>query len=83
METTLDLDDNLIEEARRLGCHKTKQDAVIAALAEYVQRRKQLCVLKAFGTVDFDPKYDYKAGRRRGSSGASIRSSSLKSRARS
>jgi Arc/MetJ family transcription regulator len=65
MATNLALDDNLIEEARRAGRHKTKKDAVTAALAEYVQRRKQLRILKAFGTVDFDPKYDYKAERRR------------------
>ncbi len=65
MATNLALDDNLIEEARRVGRHKTKKDAVTAALAEYVQRRKQLRILTAFGTVDFDPKYDYKAGRRR------------------
>jgi Arc/MetJ family transcription regulator len=65
MATNLSLDDNLVEEARRAGHHKTKKDPVIAALAEYVQRRKQLRILKAFGTVDFDPKYDYKAERRK------------------
>jgi Arc/MetJ family transcription regulator len=65
MATNLALDDNLIEEARRAGHHKTKKDAVTAALAEYVQRRKQLRILKAFGSLDFDPKYDYKAERRR------------------
>jgi Arc/MetJ family transcription regulator len=63
--TNLALDDDVIEEARRAGRHKTKKDAVTAALAEYVQRRKQLRILKAFGSVDFDPKYDYKAERRR------------------
>jgi hypothetical protein len=57
-------DDKLIEEARRVGQHKTKKDAVTAALVEYIQRRKQLRILRAFGTVDFDPKYDYKAERR-------------------
>jgi hypothetical protein len=30
-----------------------------------VKRRKQLRLLKAFGSVDFDPGYDYKAERRR------------------
>ena len=56
----------LIGEARRIGRHKTKKDAVTAALVEYIQRRKQLRILEAFGTVDFDPTYDYKAERRRG-----------------
>jgi Arc/MetJ family transcription regulator len=57
------LDDTLIEEARRLGGHKTKKDAVNAALREYVQRRQQLEVLGFFGQVDYDPGYDYKAER--------------------
>ena len=65
MATNLALDDSLIEEAVRIGGHKTKKEAVTAALAEYVKRRKQLRILKAFGSVDFDPKYDYKAERRR------------------
>lgn len=64
MATNLALDDSLIEEARRTGGHRTKKEAVTAALAEYVKRRKQLRVLDAFGTIDFDSKYDYKAGRR-------------------
>jgi Arc/MetJ family transcription regulator len=63
--TNLALDDRLIEEARRAGGHKTKKEAVNAALDEYVRRRKQLQILNAFGTIDFDPSYDYKAERRR------------------
>jgi Arc/MetJ family transcription regulator len=65
MATNLALDDKLIEEAQRVGRHKTKKDAVTAALAEYVRRRKQLRILDAFGTFEFDPAYDYKAERSR------------------
>jgi Arc/MetJ family transcription regulator len=65
MPTNLALDDKLIEEAQRVGKHKTKREAVTAALAEYVKRRRQLRILDAFGTFDFDPAYDYKAERRR------------------
>ncbi len=65
MATNLALDDNLIEAARRAGAHKTKKEAVTAALAEYVKRHNQLRILEAFGSVDFDPEYDYKAERRR------------------
>jgi Arc/MetJ family transcription regulator len=65
MPTNLALDDKLIEEARRSGGHKTKKEAVTAALAEYVRRRKQLEILQDFGTYDFDPNYDYKAERNR------------------
>jgi len=66
MATNLALDDRLIEEARRAGKHKTKKDAVNAALAEYVRKRKQIRILGAFGTFSVDPSYDYKAERRRG-----------------
>ena len=65
MATNLALDDNLIEAACRAGSHKTKREAVTAALTEYVQHRKQLEILKLFGTIDFDSTYDYKAERRR------------------
>lgn len=60
MATNLAIDDRLIEEARRVGGHKTKKEAVTAALDEYVRRRKQLQILEHFGTIDFDPTYDYK-----------------------
>ncbi len=65
MATNLALDDTLIEAARRAGGHRTKKEAVTAALNEYIQRRKQLGILELFGTVDFDPAYDYKAERRK------------------
>jgi Arc/MetJ family transcription regulator len=65
MATNLALDDKLIEEAQKVGRHRTKKEAVTAALSEYVQRRKQQRILEAFGTFDFDPGYDYKAERRR------------------
>ena len=65
MATNLALDDALIEEARRAGKHKTKKEAVTAALDEYVKRRKQVRILEAFGSFEFDPAYNYKAERRR------------------
>lgn len=64
MATNLAIDDKLIEEARRLGEHKTKKEAVTTALEQYIRRHKQLQILEDFGTVDFDPEYDYKAWRR-------------------
>jgi hypothetical protein len=65
MATNLHLDDSLICEAQRLGGHKTKKDAVVAALEEYVRIREQIKIIDLFGTVDFDPGYDYKEERRR------------------
>jgi Arc/MetJ family transcription regulator len=64
MATNLALDDGLIEEAQRSGKHKTKKEAVTAALQEYIRRRKQQRILEAFGKFEFDPAYDYKAERR-------------------
>ena len=65
MPTNLAIDDSLIEEARRIGQHKTKKEAVTCALAEYIAHRKRLKILDSFGTIDFDPEYDYKADRKR------------------
>jgi hypothetical protein len=79
MPTNLALDDHLIEEARRAGRHKTKKEAVTAALDEYVRKRKQMRILEAFGTFSLDPAYDYKAERQR-NAGSSPNRSSRRSR---
>ncbi len=65
MATNLAIDDRLIEEARRTGRHKTKKEAVTAALDEYIKRRKQLGILELAGAIVYDPRYDYKAARQR------------------
>jgi hypothetical protein len=64
MATNLALDDQLIEEARLLGGHRTKREVVTQALLDYVQKKKQLQVLRSFGTIDFDPVYDASAQRK-------------------
>ena len=64
MATNLAIDDRLIDEARRIGKHKTKKEAVTAALDEYIRHRKQLEILKLFGTIDYDPTYDYRKMRK-------------------
>jgi hypothetical protein len=60
MATNLAIDDRLINEARRIGKHKTKKAAVTAALTEYIGHRKRMKILELFGTIDYDPDYDYK-----------------------
>jgi Arc/MetJ family transcription regulator len=65
MPTNLAIDDRLLEEAQRIGGQRTKKATVTEALEEYIQRRKQAKILKLFGTVEFDPTYDYKKQRRR------------------
>ena len=64
MATNLDLDDKLIEAARQLGGHKTKRDAVTRALEEYVRWLRQQAIVSDFGTIDYDPKFDYNEQRR-------------------
>jgi Arc/MetJ family transcription regulator len=40
--TNLQVDDELIKKALELGGHKTKKEAVNAALKEYTERREQI-----------------------------------------
>jgi len=61
--TKLAIDDKLVETAKRLGGHRTKREAVNEALTEYIQRRDRLAALKTLGTIDFDPRFDYKRAR--------------------
>ncbi len=63
MATNLAIDDRIIEEAKKLGRHRTKKAAVTEALQEYVQRRKQSEIFKIFSKIDYDNDYDYKKQR--------------------
>jgi len=65
MATNLQIDDRLIIKAVKLGRHKTKKAAVTKALIEYIDHIEQEKILSMFGTVDYDPKYDYKRQRPR------------------
>jgi len=64
MATNLAIDDQLIEQARKLGHHRTKKDAVTAALDEYIRRRQQQEILTLFGKIEYDENYDYKRERK-------------------
>lgn len=64
MATNLALDDRLIMDAVKLGGHKTKREAVTAALEEYIKAKKRVGILDLFGKVDFDPAWDHKTARR-------------------
>lgn len=65
MPTNLALDPELLEEAHRIGGHRTKKATVTEALREYILRRKQQKVLDLFGTIEYDADYDYKEQRNR------------------
>jgi hypothetical protein len=46
-----------------LGKHKTKKGAVTEALVEYIQRRKQVEILRLFHSIEYEADYDYKKQR--------------------
>ena len=65
MATNLALDPKLIIEAQKIGGFKTKKETVNTALLEYIQRHKQLEIIKLFGSIDYDSDYNYKEERNR------------------
>lgn len=64
MATNLNIDDDLLNEAQRLGGKRTKRDTVQEALEEYVRRRRQKDILQLAGKVELT-SYDYKTERSR------------------
>jgi Arc/MetJ family transcription regulator len=65
MATNLALDDRVVNKAVKVGGHKSKREAVMAALEEYVRKRARLRIFELEGQIDYDPRYDHKAARRR------------------
>jgi Arc/MetJ family transcription regulator len=65
MATNLAIKQELLLEALEVSGLKTKKDTVNLALKEFINRRKQMEILKLFGKLDPDPDYDYKKGRYR------------------
>jgi Arc/MetJ family transcription regulator len=60
MATNLQIDDHLLNRARKVGGFRTKKETVNEALAEFLRRREQRGITDLFGTVDFTPGFDYK-----------------------
>ncbi|TVQ06298.1 MAG: type II toxin-antitoxin system VapB family antitoxin [Balneolaceae bacterium] len=65
MATNLDIEDSLIERAKKAGKHKTKKETVTRALTEYIERREQKKVKELFGKIKYDEGYSYKDSRYR------------------
>lgn len=65
MATNLAIDDQLLQEALKVGGHRTKKATVTEALEEYIRRRRQARVVELFGTIDFDKVAGTKGQRRR------------------
>ena len=64
MPTNLAIDDDLLNEALKIGGCKTKKSTVNEALREYIMRRKQKDILSLFGKIEMHPDYDYKKERK-------------------
>lgn len=65
MATNLAIDPALLDEALRVGGHRTKKATVTEALEEYIRRRRQREILDLFGSIEYDADYDYKKQRSR------------------
>ena len=65
MATNLSIDPKLLDRALEVSGERTKKAAVTKALREFIARREQKRILELFGSLDWDPDYDYKAERSR------------------
>jgi Arc/MetJ family transcription regulator len=66
MPTNLAIDPELLARALAVSGEKTKKAAVTRALKEFIARREQKKLRELFGSMDWDPDFDYKAERSRG-----------------
>jgi putative antitoxin of VapBC-like toxin-antitoxin system len=64
MATNLAIDDRLLEQAQKVGRHRTKRETVNAALEEYIRHREQQEILSLFGKIGYESAYDYKRERK-------------------
>jgi len=60
MPTNLQIDDRLLNKARKIGGFRTKKDTVNQALLEFLRHREQRAIGDLFGTVDFLADFDHK-----------------------
>ena len=65
MATNLSIDPELLDRALEVSGERTKKAAVTKALREFIARREQKRILEIFGSLDWDPDYNYKAERSR------------------
>ena len=58
MKTTLNVPRDLLEEAARLAGARTKTEAVMRALEEFVMRQKIEEIIRAAGSLEFSDEWD-------------------------
>lgn len=65
MSTNIVINDDLLNNALKIGGYKSKKDTINAALQEFIRRRQIEDVIELFGTIQFDEDYNYKEMRTR------------------
>ncbi len=65
MRTTIDIPEELIEEARRVLGFKSKTDTVVLSLRELIRRRRIEELKNLLGSVELDIDLDTSRRRRR------------------
>ena len=60
MKMQIEIDKEMLDEAMKLGNHTSKKATVNAAIKEYIARKKRAEIKELFGSIDYDPEYDYK-----------------------
>ena len=65
MRISIEVDRKLLSEAKEIGKFKTQKETLEEALKEFIKYRKRLDLIELFGTIDYDPDYDYKKLRER------------------
>jgi hypothetical protein len=65
MATNLAIDPELLERAVAVSGARSKTAAVTQALREFIARREQARLLDLFGSLEWDPQFDYKSERTR------------------
>jgi hypothetical protein len=65
MRSNLNYDQDLLEQAKKLGGFKYKTETINAALEEFVRRHQQQKIIELFGAVEYEKEYDYKKAKKR------------------
>ena len=63
MATNLALNDNLLNQAMKIGNVRTKRETVNSALKEFIERRRQKKIIDIQGKIEFRKDWDYKKDR--------------------
>ena len=60
METNMDIDTTLLEQALCVGGLEAENETINLALEEFIKRRAGDNIISLFNTVEYDENYDYK-----------------------